>query len=138
VAEIGLFAVSGRLLARISPIDMIALGALGAVVRWSAMAFDPPAILLPALQCLHAFSFAATHIGSMQVLARLAAQRHGATAQGDFATVVGLMFAVSMGLSGVLVEAFGSFAYLAMAAAGAAGGVIAVGARRHWRDAAPT
>lgn len=138
VAEIALFAVSGRVFAVVRPLDMIALGALGAIVRWTAMAFDPPAMVLPALQCLHALSFGATHLGSMQVLARLAGERRGATAQGDFATVVGLVFAIAMSLSGVLVEALGSYAYLAMSAAALSGGLIALAARRYWRDAGPT
>jgi hypothetical protein len=49
------------------------------------MAFDPPFVLLPFLQCLHALSFCATHIGAMQFLARVAAPGQMATAQGDLA-----------------------------------------------------
>ncbi len=72
VAEILLFAVSGRLVATVGAVDMILLGGVGAVLRWSAMAFDPPALLLPLLQCLHCLSFGATHLGAMDVLSRLA------------------------------------------------------------------
>jgi PPP family 3-phenylpropionic acid transporter len=138
VAEIALFAVSGRVLLVLRPLELIAFGAAGAFVRWTAMAFDPPAMALPALQCLHALSFGATHIGSMQVLARLAGERRGATAQGDYATVVGLVFAVAMSFTGVLVQALGAYAYLAMSAAALLGGVTALAARRYWPDAAPT
>ncbi|NVO15632.1 MAG: MFS transporter [Rhodoplanes sp.] len=130
VAEIALFAVSGRLQARLRPLDMLALGALGAVLRWIVMAFDPPTAMLPALQCLHALSFGATHLGAMQFLAD---ERRGATAQGDYASVVAVVFAVTMGASGLLVSAFGSLAYLAMAASATAGAVIALGARRYAR-----
>jgi hypothetical protein len=70
----------------------------------------------------------------MQVLARISGQRLGATAQGDFATVQGIVVAAAMALSGLLVAAFGSFAYLAMAAAAAAGGLITIAARRYCRD----
>ncbi|RAI38643.1 MFS transporter, partial [Rhodoplanes roseus] len=130
VAEIVLFAVSGRLATRLRPLDMLAIGALGAMLRWVVMAFDPPAAMLPALQCLHALSFGATHLGAMQALAE---ERRGATAQGDYASVVAIVFAATMGASGLLVSALGSVAYLAMAASATAGAVIAIGARRYAR-----
>lgn len=129
-AEIALFAVSGRIMTRLRAIDMIGLGALGAMLRWTAMAFDPPAAALPALQCLHALSFGATHLGAMHVFARFAAQRKGATAQGDYAAASATAFAAAMGLAGALVAALGADAYLAMAALAAAGGVIVARARR--------
>ena len=73
-----------------------ACSAAAAVLRWGVMTFDP---LLPMLQLLHAFSFGATHLGSMQLLARLAPARQFATAQGDFATVLPLVMAGCMTLS---------------------------------------
>lgn len=130
LAEIGLFAVSARVMARLRPIDLIGLGAVGATLRWTAMAFDPPALLLPALQCLHGLSFGATHLGAMHFLAGFAAGRQGATAQGDYSTIVAAVFALEMGFSGVLVEQFGAYAYLAMAASALAGAVIVAVARR--------
>ncbi|MDC7983001.1 MFS transporter [Rhodoplanes sp. TEM] len=130
VAEIGLFAFSGRLGTRLRPLDMLLLGGAGAVLRWTVMAFDPPAGLLPALQGLHALSFGAAHLGAMHFLAE---EHRGATGQGDYASVVAVVFAVAMGASGLLVSAFGSFAYLAMAASATAGVAIAAGARRSAR-----
>jgi PPP family 3-phenylpropionic acid transporter len=53
LAEIVLFAVSGRVMARLPPIDLIGIGAIVSTLRWTAMAFGPPALLWPALQCLH-------------------------------------------------------------------------------------
>jgi PPP family 3-phenylpropionic acid transporter len=130
VAEILLFAVSRRLMSRFGAATLILVGALGAVLRWTAMAFAPPAGLLPALQCFHALSFGATHVGAMQMLSRLAERGGGATAQGDFAALQGVTFAAAMGLSGVLVERLGSYAYLAMALLAAAGLVIIAAGRR--------
>jgi MFS transporter, PPP family, 3-phenylpropionic acid transporter len=138
VAEILLFAVSGRLVATVGAVNMILLGGAGAVLRWTAMAFDPPALLLPLLQCLHCLSFGATHLGAMDVLSRLAHRQGGATAQGDFFAVQGGTFAAAMGLSGILVTAFGSAAYFAMAAIAAAGFAIALAARRWWRESYTT
>jgi PPP family 3-phenylpropionic acid transporter len=134
VAEILLFAASRRVIARVGAIDMILLGALGAVLRWTAMAVEPPAALLPILQCLHGLSFGATHLGAMHVLARLADRGGGAAAQGDFSALQGITFAAAMGLSGVLVDRFGSYAYLAMSLAAALGFVIAIAGRRTWRE----
>ncbi|MGZ9085224.1 MAG: MFS transporter [Rhodoplanes sp.] len=130
LAEIGLFAASGRIMVRVRPLDLIGVGALGAVLRWTVMAFDPPALLLPWLQCLHGLSFGATHLGAMHFLAHFAAERQGATAQGDYSTLVAVVSAAEMGLAGVLVETFGAYAYLAMAASAAGGAAIVAGARR--------
>jgi PPP family 3-phenylpropionic acid transporter len=121
IAEVALFALSSRLAGWLGAIGLILIGGLGGVVRWTAMAFDPPSAALPLLQGLHALSFAATHLGTMHYLAQAAPSRRGATAQGDFVAVQGIVFAVAMGLSGGLVEAYGSRAYAAMAAAAAAG-----------------
>lgn len=121
IAEVALFALSGRLVGRLGAIGMIMLGGVGGAVRWTAMAFDPPTAALPLLQGLHALSFAATHLGAMHYMAQAVSVRRGATAQGDFVAVQGIVFAGAMSLSGVLVGAYGSLAYAAMAAAAAVG-----------------
>lgn len=130
IAEIVLFAASGRLLTALRPFDLLAIGAAGAVLRWSAMAFDPPTLLVPVLQCLHALTFGAAHLGAMHALGRFAAEHRGATAQGDYSAVVATMSAAALGLAGVLVDAFGTYSYLAMAAAAALAGAIIVAAGR--------
>ena len=93
---------------------LVILGAVGGIVRWTAMAFDPPFVLLPFLQCLHALSFCATHMGAMQFLTSVAPPGQMATAQGDLAAAHGVVFSVAMGLSGLLFSRYGDFAYLAM------------------------
>ena len=129
IAEVGLFALSSRVTGWFGAVGLIIVGGLGAVVRWTAMAFDPPGPALPLLQALHALSFAATHLGTMHYLALAAPARHGATAQGDFVAVQGIVFAVAMSLSGGLVEAWGSRAYGMMAVAAAFGVGLAAWAR---------
>src|SRR5213078_1641342 len=93
VAEIVLFAISGRLPAFLGPAALLGIGAAGGVIRWGVMALNPPAILLPALQCLHGLSFGATHLGSVQFLARAAPEDRAATAQGDFSTIIAVVMA---------------------------------------------
>jgi PPP family 3-phenylpropionic acid transporter len=128
LAEIALFAVSGRL--RISFAGLVALGAAGAVLRWSIMALDPPFWVLPFVQCLHGLSFGATHLGSVQFVARAAPEGRTAAAQGDFGTVLAVAGAAATGVSGILYGAFGDLAYTAMAILAALGGVCAAVALR--------
>ncbi len=122
IAEIVLFAISGRLPPFFQPTVLIMIGAAGAALRWTAMALDPPASVLPWLQLLHAASFGATHLGALGFVARHAPVGQGATAQGYLAIAVGVTTAAATGLSGWLYGSFGSRAYFAMALAAVAGG----------------
>ena len=72
LAEIVLFALSARLPAAFTPSVLILIGGAGALVRWIAMALDPPGALLPFLQCLHGLSFGATHLGTLAFIGRAA------------------------------------------------------------------
>jgi len=126
LAEIVLFALSGRLPKMIGAVELIGIGALGAVLRWGVMALDPPLLLLPVLQCLHALSFGATYLGTMQFLVRIAPPQMAATAQGDLSAVQGVVVAGATGLSGVLYEAYGGLAYAAMAGSALAGGLLVI------------
>ena len=101
------------------------------------MALDPPPALLPVLQCLHALSFGATHLGAVGFIARAAPAEIGATAQGYLAVALGLVMAAAMGISGVLYARWGSLAYGAMALAAAAGGLSALAAKRQWTNRWP-
>jgi PPP family 3-phenylpropionic acid transporter len=133
VAEIVLFAVSGRL--RLGPIALLVLGGTGGLVRWGAMALDPAPIWLPLLQCLHALSFGATHLGAMAFMLRAAPAEIGATAQGYLAVAQGLVMAAAMGLAGLLYARYGNLAYAAMAVMAAAGSACALAAQRFARPA---
>jgi MFS transporter, PPP family, 3-phenylpropionic acid transporter len=119
-AEIALFAVSGRLSPAIGP----------TLFRWSVMALNPPDLLLPLLQCLHALSFGATHLGALGFLARAAPEHLGATAQGYLAVVNGVLMAGATALAGWLYAAYGGRAYAAMAVLAGLGLVLALAAHR--------
>jgi PPP family 3-phenylpropionic acid transporter len=94
------------------------------------MAFDPPVALLPALQLLHAGSFAATHLGMMGFMARAVPRELAATAQGLVATWSGVVNATATFVSGFVYAATGGLAYLLMAAMAAAGLICALAAGR--------
>lgn len=130
LAEIVLFALSARLPAAFTPSMLILIGGLGALVRWTAMAFGPPGALLPFLQCLHALSFGATHLGTLGFIARAAPAGLAATAQGYIAVSMGVAMAAATGLSGLLYGRFGGAAYGAMALIALAGLAAAVTAHR--------
>jgi MFS transporter, PPP family, 3-phenylpropionic acid transporter len=132
VAEIVLFAISGRL--ALAPTTLLTAGAAGAAVRWGAMALDPAPVLLPLLQCLHALSFGATHLGALGCVARAAPPELGATAQGYLVVAVGFVMAVAMGAAGVLYARSQSLAYGAMALAAVLGGLFAFAASRFAAD----
>ncbi|MEI9804912.1 MAG: MFS transporter [Pseudolabrys sp.] len=136
IAEVVLFAFSGRLPRFFQPPVLLMIGALGGLLRWGAMAFDPPALWLPGLQLLHATTFGASHLGAIGFVARHAPPGQAATAQGYLAIALGLVMAAMTGLSGVLYGAFGSRAYAAMALAALAGGACALVAYRARGEAA--
>ena len=138
LAEIVLFAFAGRLPARIGPIELLLIGAGGAVLRWTAMAFDPPVAVLPFLQVLHALSFGANHLGAILFISRVAAPGQAATAQGYFSIALGLTMAVTTSLSGWLFARYGDLAYAAMALSGLAGGAGALLAYRLRRTGTAT
>ena len=130
IAEIVLFAFSGRLPAFFQPIVLLMVGSAGATLRWAGMALDPPTAILPWLQLLHALSFGATHLGALTYLARNTPAGQSATAQGYLSIALGAAMAGSMALSGVLYAAFGNRAYAAMALAAIAGGACGFVAHR--------
>jgi len=122
VAEIALFAISARL--ALEPATLLLAGAAGATMRWGAMTFDPPPVLLLMLQCLHALSFGATHLGAVGFVARVAPAALGASAQGYLAVALALVMAGAMGISGELYARWGSSAYWAMAVLAALGALV--------------
>jgi PPP family 3-phenylpropionic acid transporter len=113
---------------RIGPERLLILGGLGAVVRWTAFAFSPPIWLLFPLQGLHALSFTATFIASLQLVERLSPPESASVAQSlNAALYGGVLIGLATIVSGPLFDHFGAFGYLAMgalAAAGLAGAVV--------------
>ena len=86
--------------------------------------------MLPALQCLHAASFGATHLGALNYLTRAVSPSLAARAQGTLSIALGVVMAASMAVSGVLFARFDAGAYAAMALLALAGGACALYAHR--------
>lgn len=119
---------------------MLVLGALGSLLRWTAFAFAPPLWLLFPLQGLHALSFTATFLASLELTEELAPRHAASAAQSLNAGLsFGLMGGLSTLASGPLYDHFGVSGYLAMsllAAMGAVGALALVRVRAQPQTAA--
>jgi MFS transporter, PPP family, 3-phenylpropionic acid transporter len=115
IAEIALLMYSTRVVARFGAANLMIVGAAAGVVRWTAMALSPPLWLLFPIQCLHAGTFCAVHLGSMHFILRATPPHLVGTAQSIFAAVTaGVFFSAGQYGSGVLFGAVGGWGYLAM------------------------
>lgn len=129
--EIALFTFSGVVLRRLGPRGLVALGGIGGALRWSLFPLlDGELAPWIGLQLLHAATFAATHLGTMTVVARAVEDRRAATAQGMMVSINGLAMALATLASGPLYERYGGGGFAAMAVLAAVGGAILVAATR--------
>lgn len=132
-AEVALFAYSAAVLRLLGPLQLLLAGGAAAVLRWAAMSFDPPLALLFPLQALHAFTYAATHLGAIHFIHRAIPQAAAGTAQALYATVAaGLMMGVATLASGPLYGGVAGLAYLASAGLALCGMVAAFAIYKRW------
>jgi PPP family 3-phenylpropionic acid transporter len=112
---------------RVPPERLLVIGGLGAMVRWTAFAFQPGLVLLFPLQALHALSFTATFLASLRLVERLSPPESASAAQTLNSSISGgLLTGLATIASGPLFDAWGAKGYLAMtllAGMGVAGGV---------------
>jgi len=122
VTETLAFAVFGN--RRVGPkyaAKLLALGAGSAVLRWIAMAFDPPGAVILTLQAMHGLTFAATHVGALELSSELAPPGSRGSVQGGMIALNGGLYAAFSVATGPLDGAFGQGAYFVMASLAAAG-----------------
>jgi PPP family 3-phenylpropionic acid transporter len=107
---------------RLGPERLLIFGGAGAVARWTAFAFSPPVWLLFPLQTLHALSFTATFIASLQLVERMSPPGSASAAQSlNAALYSGVLIGLSTIASGPLYDHFGALGYLAMSGLAAVG-----------------
>jgi PPP family 3-phenylpropionic acid transporter len=107
---------------RVGPRNLLTLGAAAAVVRWTALAFAPPLWLIFPLQALHALSYAATFLASLQLVERLSGPRNASAAQAiNSALSGGLISGLATFASGWLFDRYAAHGYLLMSAMSLAG-----------------
>ncbi|MCP8883555.1 MFS transporter [Devosia sp. XJ19-1] len=111
VGEAVLMFVWRRFGGRVTARNMILVGALAGVLRFTIMAFNPPVEVLFATQLLHAFSFGMGYFGVVHFIANWTNEANAAEAQG-FANMLSMAAAMTaLILFGVLVEFFGAYAF---------------------------
>jgi len=133
-AEILLFAYSGRVIAWLGPAKLMVLAGVGAVLRWGITALDPPLWMLFPLQCLHALSFCAAHLGAVHFVAAAAPRSLAATAQSIYSSLAaGVMMGLMTILAGQLYPHYLSLTYLLPALLGFLGFAGSVVVMLRWR-----
>ena len=112
---------------RIRPATLVLVGGLGAVVRWTAFAFEPNIWLLFPLQILHAASFAMTYLGTMRAIQRWFDEARAPTAQMMYAAFAAAPeAALATLLAGPLFDRYGAQGYLGMTGLAAIGVAFAI------------
>jgi PPP family 3-phenylpropionic acid transporter len=125
LAEVVLFAYSGPLLARVGAANLLIAGAGLSILRWAAMAFDPPLTLLVPLQVLHAVTYGGTHVAAIHFIHQAVPVEMQGSAQALYATIAsGVAMGFATLVAGHLYATHGGQSYLAMAALS----VVALGA----------
>ena len=131
LAEVVFFWWGEGLRQRLRASRLVLIGAVGAAVRWTALALSPPLWLLFPLQALHALTFSATYIGGLALVEGLSPPREASSAQTLSAS---LSFGLATGLatmaSGWLYARFQGLGYLVMAVMAMAGALVALGLPR--------
>lgn len=131
IAEVILFVFAAKVVRKIGPARLIALGGLAAAIRWTAMGATDDLWITVILQLLHAFTFGASHLGAVYFISDRMPEDVSATAQTIYAlTVSGLGIGLTSYASGHLYEAFAAQAYWAMALMGVVGMILAWSIRR--------
>jgi PPP family 3-phenylpropionic acid transporter len=139
IAEIGFLWFMEPWRRQVGPERLVILGGTGAVVRWTCLALSPPLPVLFLLQTLHALSFTATFIGSLQLIERLAPARSASAAQTLNSVLSGgLLIGLSTMASGKLFDSVGAKGYLAMSLIALAGlaGALCLGPLQRTRNRA--
>jgi PPP family 3-phenylpropionic acid transporter len=112
---------------RVGPRNLLVMGGVAAVVRWTAMAFSPPLWALFLLQPLHVLSYAATFLASLQIIERLSTPRNASAAQTiNSAMSGGVLMGLATMAAGPLFDHFGARGYLLMTAMCVAGVIAAL------------
>jgi MFS transporter, PPP family, 3-phenylpropionic acid transporter len=130
VCEIVLFLWSGAAVRRIGDYNLIIIGAVAAVLRWSLLPIEFGFVGFLFVQCLHGVTFGATYLGMQHTIARIVPDEMTASAQGIYAMMAGILMAGTTAIAGPLYGALGGMAFATMVAPAVAALLILVLYRR--------
>ena len=116
VAEILLFALSGRAVARFGPARLLLAAGIAGLIRWTVLGLTTDLTALALAQLLHGATFGCAHLGTMHFISRAVPPSLAVRAQGlHSAIAVGLAPGLMMPASGALFDHLGGLAFLVMA-----------------------
>jgi len=122
--EVLLFTFGRRLMTRFQVWQILLLAAAAGIFRWSVLGSTANLPWLIAIQGLHAFTFAGTHLAAVMFIAHEIPGDRSATAQGLYdGLAMGLMFGIAMSLAGWVYETRTTDAFYVMAVFSALGGI---------------
>jgi MFS transporter, PPP family, 3-phenylpropionic acid transporter len=134
IAEIVLFIYARSLGRWFGPVQLIALGGVAAILRWSVIAANPPLPVLFLAQMLHGLTFGAAHMGAMQFMTAAVPPHMATSAQGLYASITaGIAMGLASLAAGPLYRTYAGDAYFAMALLGGTGLIFALLLIRRWR-----
>jgi PPP family 3-phenylpropionic acid transporter len=111
-AEVVVFFFATILLRRFSPLSLIMIGALTAILRFALAALDPPQAWLVPLMMMHAFTFTATFLGMVSIAGESGGSGAQGRAQAFSSTAVSIAMLLSTIAAGPLYARYGAYAFL--------------------------
>jgi PPP family 3-phenylpropionic acid transporter len=134
VCEVAVFMWSTVALKRVGAYGLVIIGAVAAIVRWTAFPFEPTFLLAFVMQSLHGLTFGATYVGTQHLIARLVPEKLTASAQGIFAMMGGILMAAATSVAGPIYNSYGVDGFLFMVPVAVAGLLILLGIHRYARS----
>ena len=136
VAEVTLLWVVGDRVPLNRAKQLLIFASIGGIVRWGLTSMSPSYLLLFPLQCLHACSYAAMHLGAMLVLRRAVPPAIATTVMGIYAALVnGVVIGIVTSQLDPVYAHLGAQGYLFMAALSALGGIGIIVFTQRWTGA---
>ena len=124
LAEVALLGIIGDHISLRRAKQLLIAAGLGGTLRWTLTALAPPLPLLFPLQCLHACTYAAMHLGAMLALRRAVPPQIATTVIGIYAALVnGVIIGIVTGQLDPVYAQLGARGYGFMAALSALGGL---------------
>ncbi len=125
-AEVVVFFFATVMLRRFSPIGLIFIGGVSAIVRFALTALDPPQALLVPLMMMHAFTFTATFLGMVTIAGESGGDGAQGRAQAFSSTAVSIAMLLATFAAGPLYARYGAYAFLGSSLIAALGCVLAI------------
>lgn len=126
VAEIFIFFISSRVIARWNPWQLLLIAGVVGCARWSMMAVVVDVVLLFCIQSLHAITFTFTQLAVVNFIERNVPEEMTSSAQTIYdSCALGLIFGTALYVSGLLSRVDMALSFWAMAMMSAVGGLMA-------------